>query len=340
MNILLGKSRFSKTCSKIVFKILRRLYKKCFVRRRSSSYESQLFNEYVEFFDEEANDKVFELLKCGAPCMIAKFGTVELGYLIAYKFYIMSSYPTAIIVDFIKDKVPTINWGISLNALINNAGFFPSEPAEELLKRFYETYEVAIKEIDILGSYIYAEKYVNSILNGVKRVNLDGYYAPFLYRNPWTKHLKGKKVLVVHPFAQEISDQYTRKRTKLWDNPDVLPDFTLITYKAIQSITGEKTEFQTWFDALHKMEEDISKIDFDIALIGCGAYGMPLSAYCKTIGKQSVHLAGWTQVLFGIIGKRWEKHPKVEPYINEFWVRPYTQSVPINANNVEGGCYW
>ena len=208
------------------------------------------------------------------------------------------------------------------------------------MKRFYETYEVAIKEIDILGSYIYAEKYVNSILNGVKRVNLDGYYAPFLYRNPWTKHLKGKKVLVVHPFAQEISDQYTRKRTKLWDNPDVLPDFTLITYKAIQSITGEKTEFQTWFDALHKMEEDISKIDFDIALIGCGAYGMPLSAYCKTIGKQSVHLAGWTQVLFGIIGKRWEKHPKVEPYINEFWVRPYTQSVPINANNVEGGCYW
>ena len=116
MNILLGKSRFSKTCSKIVFKILRRLYKKCFVRRRSSSYESQLFNEYVEFFDEEANDKVFELLKCGAPCMIAKFGTVELGYLIAYKFYIMSSYPTAIIVDFIKDKVPTINWGISLGS--------------------------------------------------------------------------------------------------------------------------------------------------------------------------------------------------------------------------------
>ncbi|MCR5696859.1 MAG: hypothetical protein K6G73_07795 [Marinilabiliaceae bacterium] len=67
---------------------------------------------------------------------------------------------------------------------------------------------------------------------------------------------------------------------------------------------------------------------------------VPLAAYCKAIGKQSVHLAGWTQVLYGIIGKRWEKHSKVEPYINEFWVRPYTQSVPQNANAVEGGCYW
>ena len=84
----------------------------------------------------------------------------------------------------------------------------------------------------------------------------------------------------------------------------------------------------------------MSKIDFDIALIGCGAYGMPLAAYAKDMGKQAIHLAGWTQVLFGIKGKRWIDNPSVSKYMNEFWVQPLPSEVPNNFKKIEEGCYW
>lgn len=79
------------------------------------------------------------------------------------------------------------------------------------------------------------------------------------------------------------------------------------------------------------MEDDISKIDFDIALIGCGAYGMPLAAYIKSMGKQAIHLAGWTQVLFGIIGTRWQNNPRVSKMINEYWIHPSENNIPAEA---------
>ena len=80
-------------------------------------------------------------------------------------------------------------------------------------------------------------------------------------------------------------------------------------------------------------------MDFDIAIIGCGAYGFHLAAHVKRIGKKAVHLGGATQALFGIIGKRWENN-KVSFYINENWIRPLLEEIPENANTVEGGCYW
>ena len=54
------------------------------------------------------------------------------------------------------------------------------------------------------------------------------------------------------------------------------------------------------------MKAQIDKEDFDICLIGAGAYGFPLAAYVKRKGKKAVHLGGALQLLFGIKGSRWE----------------------------------
>lgn len=199
-----------------------------------------------------------------------------------------------------------------------------------------------MKEIDVLASYVYAEKYVDKYLDCVK-VDLDGYYAPFLWKNPWTKYLKGKKVLVVHPFVDSIRYQYEHNREKLFENPDVLPEFAeLHTIKAVQTIADQQDpRFATWFDALQYMKDEISKVDFDIALIGCGAYGMNLAAHVKRMGKQAVHLAGWTQMLFGVYGERWIKdQPQYSKFINEHWIRPLKSEKPKGAEKVENGCYW
>jgi hypothetical protein len=90
------------------------------------------------------------------------------------------------------------------------------------------------------------------------------------------------------------------------------------------------------------MKRKIDCIDYDICIIGCGAYGLPLAAHVKRNGKKSIHLAGATQLLFGIKGKRWEQF-LVWPYsnlFNEHWVRPGQDEKPKNASVVEGACYW
>jgi hypothetical protein len=91
------------------------------------------------------------------------------------------------------------------------------------------------------------------------------------------------------------------------------------------------------------MKNDIKKIDFDIALIGCGAYGMPLAAFIKKeLNKQAIHMGGCLQLLFGIKGKRWEtdsfKWDKI--LYNDAWVRPTDDLKPSNYKKVEDGCYW
>lgn len=297
-------------------------------------------NEYVQKSGQMANDYIYESLNAmpSKPLMCAKFGTTELGVVCAYE--IKHRYPLkAYLDDLLHGRVSVYHKNI-LDSLCRLSGFFPNNL--QLGEKFYNLVLEDMREIDVLASYIYEEKYIAKYLNCVK-VDLDGYYAPFMWQNPWTKYLKGKKVLVVHPFVDSIRYQYEHNRDKLFDNPDVLPEFKeLLTVKAVQTISDQQDErFDTWFDALQFMKDEISKLDFDIALIGCGAYGMCLAAHVKRMGKQAVHLAGWTQMLFGVYGERWIKdQPQYSKYINEYWIRPLESEKPKGAEKVENGCYW
>ncbi len=223
--------------------------------------------------------------------------------------------------------------------LHNNAGVFPL--SQDISDRFVHLMQEDLPLIDVLASYGWCERYVEGLVENSKKVNLDGYYAPFLYAQPWTRVLKGIKVLVIHPFSESIQRQYEKRRL-LFDNPDVLPDFAnLQVIKAVQSIAGNDCGHKDWFDALEWMKKEMDQCDFDVALIGCGAYGLPLTVHAKRLGKVGVHLAGWTQMLFGIYGKRWlEDQPKYARFINDAWVRPGDDERPLNLKKVEGGCYW
>ena len=98
------------------------------------------------------------------------------------------------------------------------------------------------------------------------------------------KVLKGKRVLVVHPFVESIKYQYEYNREQLFTNPDVLPEFKeLILIKAVQTQANAKDpRFNDWFEALQYMKDEIDKHEYDIALIGCGAYGTCLAAVSYT----------------------------------------------------------
>ncbi|MBE9599521.1 hypothetical protein [Pedobacter sp. MC2016-24] len=284
---------------------------------------------------EYSNDLIFKILMSDQPCMIARFGSTEMLSLVNYMGIKQNNRNWK---DFITGK--SLMWWWSpetIRQLQKWSGFFPAESSK--VEDFCRLMINDISQVDVLGSWLNQEAYFESHLINAKKIVLED-LEPFFTSNPWTRALEGKKVLVVHPFAETIEMQY-KKRKFLFEN-DLLPDFQLTTIKAVQSVAGEDTGFVDWFEALDSMKVQIDNADFDICIIGCGAYGFPLAAHVKRIGKKAIHMAGATQLLFGIKGKRWERFI-VWPYanlFNEYWVRPGENERPKNASAVEDACYW
>lgn len=80
----------------------------------------------------------------------------------------------------------------------------------------------------------------------------------------------------------------------------------------------------------------MDRLDYNICIIGCRAYGFHLAAHPKRTGHKTIHLGGSTQIFLGIKGKRWEERDDFKYLISDFWVKPSIWETPVNANNVEG----
>jgi hypothetical protein len=266
-------------------------------------------------------------IRAGRPFMAGRLGAVELAAMRAYEF----------------DDKRII--GKNLTQLCTNAGFFPNDVT--LLPRFYEEMAAACRNTDYLAAWFqpFEDYYIRHMFTQDMHMTYLHYIDPFRCpKHPWTEALEGKKVLVVHPQAGLIQSQYDNHRAELFPGTNILPEFTLHTVKAVQTAAGEQdTRYKTWFDALDAMYEQAMQTDFDLAILGCGAYGYPLASYLKNAGKQAVHMGGITQVLFGIHGKRWDEdknHQFLQKYYSDAWVRVGADGRPSGAKGIEGGCYW
>lgn len=271
------------------------------------------------------NDMITNILESGEAFVAARLGNVEVeGILMTL------SAEWRGVQDEEYEKIK--------RSLSNNAGMFSNDEAG--IRAFTECWLQAMEKIDLLGFFSKNTEYlIKKYAKNAKVTRLES-LEPYYYEKPWSKALEAKKVLVIHPFADTIEKQY-RRRGYLWENKDILPDFELITFKAVQTIAGQRDDrFSDWIEALEYMKAEIKKIDFDIAIVGCGAYGLPLAVSIKEMGKQAIHLGGATQILFGIMGKRWEDWPFFRQKMNDYWVKPDISERPSNAGNVEEGCYW
>ena len=206
--------------------------------------------------------------------------------------------------------------------------------------RLVDEYIRGIKAADIIGVWYnpLEDYFIKQYGTDYKLIHRE-VFDFWEYAVPWTSALKGKKVLVVHPFEKTIINQY-KKRRHLFNDENYLPEFDLITVRAIQTSAGENCEHENWFDALEAMFNSCMEYEFDIALIGCGAYGLPLAAKLKYAGKVAIHVGGVLQMLFGIKGHRWDEHPTASKLYNNYWVRPLPEETPKENRRVENGCYW
>ena len=216
--------------------------------------------------------------------MIARFGSTELSALVNY-LGVNSKHHS--ILKYIRGEQPEWWWNKNImNQMQQWSGFFP--PTPENMQRFGDLMMQDMKELDLLGCWIKNEAYFTKGLEHTQRVHLR-LLEPFWANKPWTRCLKNKNIVVVHPFTEYILSQYNN-RTLLFSNPDTLPKFaSLRTVKAVQSLGGEDNGFKDWFDALKWMEDEIDKEDYDLRCMSDWMWGIRFSfgSPCQTARKKS-----------------------------------------------------
>jgi hypothetical protein len=271
-----------------------------------------------------ANDWISQRLQSGEPAAIGKIGGFEcraIGKFIRYGGRI--------------DK-----WDMwTKHFLYVNAGVFPLD--DGILYRFCLEFLDSLRSLDLIAACYNPHESTIVKTYAVNADLVEEFEAlePFWHKNPWTRYLEKKKVLVIHPFEQSIRRQYGY-RDKIWQDERCLPIFELDTIKVPLSAALAKSGFEDWFDALQHIMARISEKEFDAAIVGAGAYSIPLVARIKKMGKFAIHLGGATQLLFGIKGKRWDNHRFGLRFYNDSWSRPLQEETPPDSRIVEEGCYW
>lgn len=299
--------------------------RKFYYRVKKVKLESKRYAGTIVLPDEIGNEKLRENIERGLPFMAARFGRTELLSV------------DEVLRSLCMHKKYDYN---RLHDLNYNAGFTGKDAVS--YKRFAKVMLNATGCMDFVGVwYNQMENWMcEHYMPAEKTLTRREVYDFWNYERPFTAALRGKKVVVIHPYTESIEQQYAR-REKLFENPNVLPEFVLRTVQAVQTVGDQNDErFATWFDALEYMYEEAMKEDFDIALIGCGAYGFPLAAKIKRAGKIAIHMGGVLQILFGIKGRRWDELPDAAALYNEYWVRPNENETVAKNRQVENSCYW
>jgi hypothetical protein len=155
---------------------------------------------------------------------------------------------------------------------------------------------------------------------------------------------ENKKVLILSSHSETIKSQLAN-HDKLFKNPIFHSTTQFYVHKPPQqnAISHDSNSWRVHFEKLKTELKNIqsSIFDFDIAIVGCGGFGMPISAYINEDLKKSViYFGGALQLLFGIMGSRWASSPDINKHVNSYWVRTMEVDRPKNIQYCEGGCYW
>ncbi len=278
----------------------------------------------------KAGQHLKDAITKAGPYAAGKMGSVEVSGLTAYLKREKARSQGA--------SLP--GYGRFLSIKMNlNAGIFPKQDAE--FDKFGAIYLETVQQCDMLASWNVAgeAQVLGRYCKTATLVDVISLHYPFFISDPWSAALEGKKVLVISPFVDSIRRQHDRYET-LWDDPHVLPAFELLTLRVPLSAGLVEPVDADWTSALERLKGEMSQLDYDVALVGAGAFSLPLVVHAKQAGKVAIHLGGPLQILFGILGGRWSWNPDFKRFIKDTWIKPSEEETPKTAGLIEGGCYW
>lgn len=288
--------------------------------------ERMKYRDVTVITPAQGNQAIAELIRQKKPAAIGKIGSSELNGVLNYLRHRQADGLCQ-------------TWGKTRTLLNVNAGVFPDDPS--IFSRFCSDFLTDLRQMDITGVWFhFGERRIMRDYAGQSRYTELRGLEPYYHDQPWSQELAGKKVLVISPFISSIESQY-QKRQQVWaSRPEMLPDFQLHLIRCPLSAALAPPQDSDWLAARDRMTHEMAKIDFDVAIIGAGAWSLPLAVRAKQMGKIGIHLGGSAQILFGVKGGRWDTHPIISSFFNEYWVRPSQQDRPQEAHRIEGGCYW
>ena len=283
---------------------------------------------------EESNNYIIKLIKSNKPFIITRLGRPE----------------TNITYQYLKNnKIDTSQ----LNTLSNNAGIYDTKNNEDTIKKYCVLYSDAIKNSAALAIWdnmmvdqqsFFIDKYK---INSIKTRVLEPFYCIDKNMIPWSNHLNDKIILIIHPFVESFKTQLKNNFKFFEDKNKYIfhPNQKFVFYKAFNTAAGNHIH-NDWEETYKIMCKDISKLKFDIALLGCGGYGHPLCYYIyNELKKSAIYIGGGLQLLFGIMGKRWETNEHVHVIFKKNntisrMIRPSKNETLKNKKRIENGCYW
>ena len=150
----------------------------------------------------------------------------------------------------------------------------------------------------------------------ITRDGLDIYQ--YIHSNPWTLQLRGKRILIVAPFIEQLKERIGKK--EIYDF-DFFPDCQFTLLESPRSFKNSDTnEFQK------ETEQLANKIlavrdQFDVALLACNGFSGMMSDYIKRLGKNAITVGNLLYLWFGIYTKNDLKYRSdiVKLNINKHW---------------------
>jgi len=169
----------------------------------------------------------------------------------------------------------------------------------------------------------------------------------FLEQENWMNELNGKSILIISPFVESIKQQL-RNASKIFSGRHYqwFQDCTFSFVKPPVTLAGNhggKDWREHYQDFKERILQSQAGSDFEVALVSCGGYGIPICGFIfEELERSAIYVGGALQIFFGILGGRWEIEEKeiLDRYKNEYWIRPGREEKPENFSSIEGGCYW
>ena len=280
---------------------------------------------FVKTTIDEAQNIILNGLKSDSPTLIARIGGNELDAFVQL-------YQGKKVINFELIRELEVTAGVL--------------KFNEIQKKFYKEYKESISNINIHAVWRKEERKIKELIHeNTQRINLSDLEV-FCSSNPFTRILNEKKVLIIHPFLSTISSQINSKEIEVNNYLEGLWGTKvneLLFYKPVVSHGGSSFDSNdNWITLLEKQKSELESIDFDVAIIAAGAYGLPLGNHIKTkLNKHAVVVGGVLQLYFGIIGARWESNKRVVENIPKLiWTKPIASDMPPRPDLVESKAYF
>lgn len=175
--------------------------------------------------------------------------------------------------------------------------------ANSNLVRFIESKSLAVAP---------QENYTETIAKGKTLATFRFVEALDPFLESFKSFAEEKRVVIVSPFSRSVQAQLEVKDKLIKNYAFPAAEFVTytspITYNNNLDVLRRTIPARTsnWLDEVELMSEELSNLDFDIALLSCGSYATPLGVSIMHSGRRAMYLGGMLNVLFNLYGARYD----------------------------------